>query len=203
MNLSAYVAVTALLVATPGVATAVVVRNALRGGRGAGLRTAAGVATANAGYGLLAALGLAAFLGQRPEWVLGVKRVGAVYLAFLGLQAIWKSFDRRAAASTTESTSAGTDWAQGFATNALNPSVAVFYATLVPQFVPAGQGFLRGFALLTAIHVLMAFSLHAVYALSLGRLADTTARPGVRRGLLLVTGFALVGLALQVFLTTL
>jgi threonine/homoserine/homoserine lactone efflux protein len=201
VNLSAYVAVTALLVATPGVATAVVVRNALRGGRGAGLRTAAGVATANAGYGLLAALGLAAFLGQRPEWVLGVKRVGAVYLAFLGGQAIWKSLDRRLAATATESNSAGTDWAQGFATNALNPSVAVFYATLVPQFVPAGDEFLRGFAILSAIHVVMAFGLHSLYAVSLGRLAQTTTRPGVRRGLLAITGVALVALALRLLLT--
>ena len=203
MNLSAYVAVTALLVATPGVATAVVVRNALRGGRGAGLRTAAGVATANAGYGLLAVLGLAAFLGQRPEWVLGVRRVGAAYLAFLGIQAVWKSFDRGESPARTESPPAGTDWAQGFATNALNPSIAVFYATLVPQFVPAGQGFLGGFALLTAIHVVMAFGLHSVYAVSLGRLADTTTRPAFRRGLLLVTGLALIGLAVQVAVTTL
>lgn len=124
-----------------------------------------------------------------------------MYLAVLGVQAIWKSFDRRPAATATESTSAGTDWAQGFATNALNPSVAVFYATLVPQFVPAGDGFLRGFAILSAIHVVMALGLHSLYAVSLGRLARTTTRAGVRRGLLAITGAALVALALRLLLT--
>ena len=114
MKLASYVAVTALLVATPGAATAVVVRNALRGGRGAGLRTAAGVATANAGYGLLAALGLGAFLAARPDWVLGVGRVGAAYLAFLGLQAIWKSFGTGSVASDDPvSPAVGSDWTQG------------------------------------------------------------------------------------------
>ena len=51
---------------------------------------------------------------------------------------------------------------------------------------------------MSAIHVCMALGLHSLYAVSLGHLAETTARPSVRRLLLLITGLVLVGLAARI-----
>jgi threonine/homoserine/homoserine lactone efflux protein len=208
VKVGSYLAVTAVLVATPGLATAVVVRNAISGGRRGGMRTALGVAAANASYGLIAALGLSVFIAARPDWVIGVRRIGALYLGYLGLKELWSALrswrDREASATGDEAAPGGAaprrrDFAEGFTTNALNPSVAIFYATVVPQFLVSGSGFAAGFALLTALHVAMALSIHSLYAVSLGRLAETTTRPGFRRGLSLVAGVALVVLALRMF----
>jgi threonine/homoserine/homoserine lactone efflux protein len=209
VKVGSYLAVTAVLVATPGLATAVVVRNAISGGRRGGMKTALGVASANAAYGLVAALGLSVFIAARPDWVIGVRRVGAIYLGYLGLKELWsavRSWRNPVAAAAMDgvpgvAAAQRRDFLEGFTTNALNPSVAIFYATVVPQFLVAAStaSFAAGFALLTALHVTMALAIHSLYAVSLGRLAETTTRPGFRRGLSVVAGVALVVLALRMF----
>jgi threonine/homoserine/homoserine lactone efflux protein len=69
----------------------------------------------------------------------------------------------------------------GIATNLLNPSVIVFYTTLVPQFISARDPFLPRFTVLAATHVAMALVWLTCYALVVGRFADRLSRPGVRQ----------------------
>ena len=206
-DLATYLAVTALLVATPGLATAVVLRNTLASGRGAGFATALGVAFANGGYALLAGGGFVAFLVARPEWVLGLRRGGAVLLALLGLQSLWRAFFPRSeaadpAAPTTRVRRRG--FAEGAITNSLNPSVAIFYATYVPRFAfsdgssaAAAGGFGARFAILALLHIGLALSVHSAYALSLGGFAGALSRPRARRILQAIAGVAFIALAVS------
>jgi threonine/homoserine/homoserine lactone efflux protein len=91
----------------------------------------------------------------------------------------------------------GPSFAKGLATNLLNPSVALFYMTVVPQFIDRSDPFLLRFTVLCAAHVVIAAAWHVVYAWSVGTISDRFARPGVKRGMEMATGLVLIALALR------
>src|SRR5262245_39865309 len=70
----------------PGPDTAVVMKNALLGGRRGGIATSAGVATGLTVWTIAAALGIAALLQASSVAFLALKIVGAAYLVWLGIQ---------------------------------------------------------------------------------------------------------------------
>ena len=84
----AFVGVAALVIVTPGPDTALTVRNALLGGRGAGVATAAGVALGLAVWTAAASAGLAALLVASEPAFVAVKLAGAAYLVLLGAQSL-------------------------------------------------------------------------------------------------------------------
>ena len=87
---------------------------------------------------LLAVFGLAALLQASTEAFSVLKYVGAVYLVYLGLQAI---FDR--SGGILEHSQSATDWKvfrQAVLTNLFNPKAILFYVTFLPQFVNPNYG---------------------------------------------------------------
>ncbi|HEY0361890.1 MAG TPA: LysE family transporter, partial [Solirubrobacteraceae bacterium] len=84
----AFVGVAALVIVTPGPDTALTVRNALLGGRRAGVATAAGVALGLAVWTAAASAGLAALLVASEPAFVAVKLAGAAYLVLLGGQTL-------------------------------------------------------------------------------------------------------------------
>ena len=83
---------------------------------------------------------------------------------------------------------------QGFLTNILNPKVALFYLTFLPQFIPTGAPMLRTSVLLAMIHNVLGFAWLSVYARFVDRLRTALTRPMVKAWLERVTGGALVAL---------
>jgi threonine/homoserine/homoserine lactone efflux protein len=81
---------------------------------------------------------------------------------------------------------------QGFLTNILNPKVALFYLTFLPQFIPAGAPVLRTSLLLAMIHNVLGFAWLSLYARFVDRLRTALTRPMVKAWLERVTGGALV-----------
>ena len=201
-----YLAFTAVLVATPGATTAVVVRNTLAGGRRAGLAAALGAALANSTHAAAAGLGLAVLVTRWPEGLAAIRVVGALYLAWLGARSLARAIvngrsdlmvsgDSDAA---SRSVSHRPSFREGLAVNLLNPAIITFYLVAVPTFMPAGAA--RGYYLLLASsHVLMAFGVHAAWAAGFDRLRETFAPPTARRWLEGATGAALVALAVVIF----
>jgi threonine/homoserine/homoserine lactone efflux protein len=86
----------------------------------------------------------------------------------------------------------GHPFTQGFLTNILNPKVALFYLTFLPQFIPAGAPVLRTSLLLAMIHNLLGFAWLSLYARFVDRLRVTLTRPVVKAWLERVTGGALM-----------
>src|SRR6478672_8374301 len=84
----AFVGVAALVIVTPGPDTALTVRNALLGGRGAGVATAAGVALGLGVWTAAASAGLAALLVASEPAFIAVKLAGAAHLVLLGAQTL-------------------------------------------------------------------------------------------------------------------
>ena len=88
MELVSFVLVSAVVIAMPGPDTALVVRNALFGGRRLALATSLGVSCGLAIWSLAAAVGVAAVLRRSEPAFTALKLVGALYLAWLGFQAL-------------------------------------------------------------------------------------------------------------------
>jgi threonine/homoserine/homoserine lactone efflux protein len=202
----AYLAVTAVLVLTPGSATAVVVRNTLAGGHRTGLMAALGAAVANATHATLAGLGLWVLVGRWPS-VLDVIRVGgAAYLAWLGVRSLagvrLRVQDRpvlagAAAAGPQAAPALHPAVIEGLAVNLLNPAIISFYLAVVPTFVPAGAPRFA-FVGLAATHVGLALACHAGWATAFHALRQVFARPGVRVTLDSFTAAAMWWLAARV-----
>jgi threonine/homoserine/homoserine lactone efflux protein len=155
VSLAAFTAAAAVLTVTPGVDTALVLRSAAAHGARAGAAAALGVCAGLFVWGAGAALGLGALLATSPRAFLALKWAGAAYLLFVGLRLIFRP---RAAfgAAGAASGGAGAALRRGFLTNVLNPKVGVFYATFLPQFIPAGADVARFSLLLAGIHAALA-----------------------------------------------
>jgi threonine/homoserine/homoserine lactone efflux protein len=201
-----YLLFTFVLAATPGSTTAVVVRNTLAGGRGAGLATAAGAAIGNSSHAAAAGFGLALVVAQWPAMLTLVRAAGGAYLAWLGVASVWRAIQNAdggipvmAAPGEPRVRPSQRSFSQGFAVNILNPSIVTFYLVVVPSFIPAGAS-RWWFVALAAIHVSMAFACHGAWVLGFDRVRRFFHRPAARRTLEACSGVALVGLAIRVLL---
>src|SRR3954454_5668431 len=91
---AAFLAVSALVIVTPGQDTALTIRNTLARGRRGGGHTAAGVALGQLVWALAASAGLVALLRAWEPAFLALRIAGAVYLLYLGLTALRSAFTR-------------------------------------------------------------------------------------------------------------
>ena len=149
-RLLGFIAVGALFIVTPGPDTALTIRNALRyGGRGAA-RSTLGIALGSAVWAIASVLGVAIILETSLVAFTILKIAGAAYLMYLGV----RSFTTTARESLTVRERAGGPFMQGLLSNLLNPKAAVFFVTVLPQFVVAGDEPSR-FALMLATYEAM------------------------------------------------
>src|SRR5579859_5681821 len=82
---------------TPGPDTVVTIGGTLSGGRRGGVLTALGVFCGQAVWTLATSAGISALLVASAPAFLTVKYVGAAYLVFLGIQALWSAASHRQA----------------------------------------------------------------------------------------------------------
>jgi threonine/homoserine/homoserine lactone efflux protein len=202
-NFWAFAAVTVPLVLMPGASTAVVLRNSVAGGTRAGIETAVGINAGSAFYGLLTAFGVAVALQRWPAVWTVLRVAGVAYLAWLGLASLRRAWIERGlpitiAPSGSNARPLARHVSEGFLTNLLNPSIAAFYLLIVPQFIPRGSAVAANALLLTLVHVTIAITWHLTWAAAGGTLAATLGRKGPRRALEVLTGIALLALAIKI-----
>jgi threonine/homoserine/homoserine lactone efflux protein len=199
-----FLAVAAVVVLTPGVDTALVTRNALLHGRRAALASAIGVNVGIAFWTVAAAAGLAALVAASAHAFLVIKLAGAAYLVYLGLQALLASRRHGVAAVPVGarfiSPPTFVSFRQGLISNLLNPKIAVFFTSLLPQFVGAHGSVAPQLLLLGALFNAIGVAWLVTYAVLASRGRDLLSRPPVRRVLDRVTGVVLVGLGVRLAL---
>jgi threonine/homoserine/homoserine lactone efflux protein len=192
----AFLGVCALVICTPGPDTALTIRNSIVGGRRGGVLTAAGIAAGQLVWTVAASIGIARLLQASQPAFLALKIVGAAYLVFLGVQSIVAAVRGRdsKAEHDIRSTELG-PWSavrQGFISNLANPKMAVFFLSLLPQFVPAPSGSFAALIPLGLVFCLMTFGWLSIYAFALDRVGPFLQRSRVHRTLHAVTGTVLV-----------
>jgi threonine/homoserine/homoserine lactone efflux protein len=200
-QLLAFLGVSALVIVTPGQDTALTIRNTLLGGRRAGVFTAIGVSSGQACWTLAASAGIAALLVASEPAFVAVKLAGAAYLVFLGAQALWSAVvghgRRHSVRETSRPLEQRLAFRQGLVSNLGNPKMAVFFTSLLPQFVPAGTpsfGLLLGLGL---VFCAMTLTWLTAYAFAVARAGDVLRRPSVRRALDALVGAVLVAFGLR------
>jgi threonine/homoserine/homoserine lactone efflux protein len=200
-HFTAFLGVAMLVIIVPGPDMALVMRNALFGGRRSGICTGLGSATGLVVWTLATSAGLAALLiASRPLFV-ALKLAGAAYLVYLGVQALWGALR----SGGHERTSAGLPGAgrrlaplvayrQGVMSNLGNPKIAVFFTSLLPQFLPAGDAAFGGLLLLGLIFCSLTLLWLTAYAAAVAKAGDVLRRPSIRRTIEGLTGAVLIGL---------
>jgi threonine/homoserine/homoserine lactone efflux protein len=198
-DLLAFVAVSSVVIATPGQDTALTIKNTLGGGRRAGVFTALGVVTGQLTWASATSLGLAGLLRASEPAFAALKLLGAAYLVYLGASTVLASFrsgeggesdDRRHGLAPRAA------YRQGVLSNLGNPKIAVFFTSLLPQFASGGTAFATSL-LLGALFAAMTLVWLSCYAFVVEKAGNVLRRPRARRALSAVTGSVLVGLGLR------
>jgi threonine/homoserine/homoserine lactone efflux protein len=198
-TLVAFVGVSAVVICTPGPDTALMVRNTISGGRTSGIATAAGVTLGILTWAAAASVGVVALLRASEPVFQTLKLAGAAYLAYLGLMSLWAAVLRRPHEQLPRSSMPLVPrraFRQGLLSNLGNPKIAVFFASLLPQFVPDGSAAFAASLALGLLFATMGLAWLTMYAVVVAKLGDVLSGP-VRRVLDALTGAILVALGVR------
>ena len=208
-NLAAFLGISLIVIITPGPDTALTIRNTLVGGRRAGIATGAGVVSGLATWTVATSAGLAALIVTSQPLFTAIRLIGAAYLAFLGLQALYSAVkgtpitDTGAISPSRRGGGHGaglkpfTGYRQGIFSNLSNPKIVVFFLSLLPQFVTRSNSSFLGLLLLGAIFCAITLIWLTLYAVVVARLGDVLRRGRIRQTMEAITGVVLVGLGLR------
>lgn len=125
----------------PGPDVVYIVSNAMKGESKAGVKAALGLGVGYLFHTLAAVLGLSALILSSAVAFSIVKYLGAAYLLYLGIMSL-RNFVRGNSTfsiGTTNSKSKGV-FKQGVIVSVLNPKVALFFLSFLPQFIDVNQG---------------------------------------------------------------
>ena len=191
---AAFLAVAAATLLVPGPDTLVVLRTALTDGARSGIWVAAGSAAGNVVWGAASAAGVAAVLATSATAFSVLKLAGALYLGWLGFQALRAAYrgERLAVEAGEAAPPVGRrGFNRGLATDLLNVKVGLFWTALVPQFLTSPSGS----ALMVGSMGVLVFAWLAVYATAAARLRATLSRTRPARALNAAMGTMFVALA--------
>ncbi|MFD1216455.1 LysE family translocator [Microbulbifer celer] len=186
---------------TPGPSLLIVLRSA-SAGLYQGLASAIAHGLGIGIYALLTALGLAVVITQTPMLFNGLQWAGALFLAYLGVQALRHAGapqpgESQSKQASTASLSVGKAALQGFGIAFFNPKVALFFGALFSQFVSNEQ------ALATKISMaVLAATIDTAWYLIVALVVIYGSRRGLTTGswrpwLQRIFGVLLIGLALR------
>ena len=209
-QLLAFLVVAGLLTITPGADMALVMRHALGGGTRPAFFASLGICLGTLIWGTASALGVSVVFARSALAFAVLKYVGGAYLLYLGARAIGGALRRSGRPegpplrpipeNERRGPSRSAAFLQGLLTNLLNPKVAVFYLTFLPQFVAADRPVLTQSVFLAATHVVMGLIWLTIYARFIDRMAAVLLTERVKRRIEAVTGAVLMTLGIRLAL---
>ncbi len=206
-RLLAFLGIAAILIITPGVDMALVTKNALRHGRNPAVITALGVNVGLLVWTIAAALGIAGLLRASATAFTVLKLLGAGYLVFLGLQALWLSFHgsteaegdsvTRVSHATLSPLSARRAFRQGLLSNLFNPKIAIFFTSFLPQFIAPTDSVLGKSLLLGVLFTAMTVAWLMGYATFASKAGDLLRRPRIKAAIDRLTACVLIAFGVR------
>jgi threonine/homoserine/homoserine lactone efflux protein len=154
----------------PGPATLLTVARATTSGTRAGIATGAGISAGDILHTAFAAVGISAIIATSALLFSIVKYLGAAYLVYLGIKAIFEKMPPELGQGQSP-ISAGRAFRQAVVAEVLNPKTALFFLAFLPQFVHPENGFVAlQLIMLGVIFALIGLFSTVVFAVSAGRL---------------------------------
>lgn len=192
----AFLLVALVVVLTPGPATALVIRNALRGGIRVAWSTTAGNSTGIFVWAAASVLGISALVAASEAAFVVLKVGGAVVLVIIGIQSLLRA-RRRGELDLGAQRRSRSAYREGLLTAFANPKLAVFFVALFPQFVAEGDPVVAPTALMATVIVLMDVVWFTVLAAVVSRLRRTVVERGWARLMETASGSVLVALGVR------
>jgi threonine/homoserine/homoserine lactone efflux protein len=203
-NLYLFFIASLLLNLTPGNDMIYVASRSISQGTKAGIYSALGVFIGCLVHILAAILGLSLIIAQ-SEFLFGlIKYAGAGYLIYLGIKALRSSSSLNFDKEKLPSLDKRKLLKQGIVTNALNPKVAIFFLSFLPQFIdPASPLFKVQLLSLGFWFDIQGTLILIIVAYLLGKTKNFIQQnSNVMTYLEKFTGIILIGLGIKVILTS-
>jgi RhtB (resistance to homoserine/threonine) family protein len=199
-HLSLFIIMSILLILLPGPDTAIATKNTITGGRAGGMKTVFGTLTALLIHTFAAVLGLSALIVKSAFLFSILKYAGACYLIYLGLKSLWtlkkpgRIQDREEQKPEANQVNC---YRQGFLTNLLNPKVAVFFLTFLPQFLEPGSNTFTQFMIMGLTYTILTFIWFIIYIYLIHQLSAFMKKPAVQKWMEGITGAVLIGFGIK------
>ncbi|NKN35740.1 LysE family translocator [Agrobacterium sp. a22-2] len=196
-----FVAVTTLLVISPGPNGVLIARTVPTSGKLAGFANIAGFVSAFYMHGTFVLFGLSVILMRSAELFLAVKMIGAAYLCWVGVKALreaWRgTMPVHDIAPARRRRTLVAAYFEGFVTNALNPKVSMFYIAAFPQFVPLGQATAGNIFFLVFLHSMINLVWFSAMVMVFSHVAKYARSGKFERWIKAVTGAVFIGFGLK------
>ena len=201
LNLVLFLTASLVVIVAPGPDNILVLTRGISQGRKAAMASAAGASLGLVCHSLFAAAGLSALLAQSAFAFAVVKYAGAAYLIYLGAKTLL-SGEGFAVSGEDRAIRLRSVFAQGVASNVMNPKIAVFFLAYLPQFADPATGSMAPQLLLLglafALITWLIFSVLGYFSGSLGDLLGR--RPRLSNVLRWFTGGVFIALGLRLAL---
>jgi RhtB (resistance to homoserine/threonine) family protein len=182
---------------SPGIDTALITKRTMADGQTGGYKMALGLASGSLVHTLAAAFGLSALLLQSALAFEIVKYAGALYLMYLGISAFLSKKTDTVSPIKEEQSKETSAFRQGLVSNVLNPKVAVFFLTFLPQFVQSDQNVTLQLLLMGITYTILAITWFFVFVFFINYLRKWLTTPSVQRFMDKATGVVLIGFGLK------
>jgi len=193
VQLMTFASVALLLVVSPGPNGVLIAKTVPCSGPRAGFANVAGFLCAFYLHGIVSILGISVVLTRSADVFFVVKMLGALYLFWVGANALLGVFQKldvavETSAPVTPAVSMLGAWFEGFLTNALNPKVSMFYLAAFPQFIPVGEYATASALLLVSIHAMINLIWFGAMVALLARLSHAASGATFQRVVKAMTG---------------
>ncbi|MGO4889488.1 LysE family translocator [Anaerobacillus sp. MEB173] len=201
-DLFTFLLLSLFVVMSPGIDTALITKRTISDGRKDGYKMALGITMGSLVHTLAAAFGLSAILMQSAIAFEIVKYIGAIYLIYLGVSSF---ISRKKARNLNQEKnnkmiSIKSAFKQGLLSNVLNPKVAMFFITFLPQFVSNGSNVTAQLIMMGIIYTLLSISWFFIYVFFINYLREWLMSAKVQNFMDKTTGLVLIGFGLKLAL---
>ncbi|PLK23782.1 hypothetical protein C0V72_07765 [Porphyrobacter sp. TH134] len=197
VNWAGFALAVLLIELTPGPNMGWLVTLTFAEGRRAGMGAIIGIALGLAANATLSVLAASIILAQGPALAQGASLLAAAMMAWLAWEAWRGSGSDAGESSPAAAPRAGTrrHALAGFAINLINPKSALFFITVMPQFIPGGQPrFAQGLTL-AAISVSIATAIHLALVIGAARARGVLMAKARTQAVRRVLALAMLGVA--------
>jgi threonine/homoserine/homoserine lactone efflux protein len=195
----AFLAAAMLITISPGPDNLMVLGFGMAKGRARGIAFGLGCAFGCLSHTALAALGISGLIAASPAAFTALRIAGGLYLIWMGMAALRSGGGAKAVAIEGDGTPLARLFARGLVANAINPKVALFFLSFLPQFIVTQRGQVPWqtvqLGLIFTLQAALLFGLLGYFSGAVGSWLNR--RPRAGQWLDRIAGMVFVGLGLK------